>query len=698
MGAGCAARAACTLAAFAASCWPRLSVGQPAGDAAATEPYVDRVMDVAPAEPEAAEPAPAYDTAGMPRALRAEFRGQASRNEAGRQSSGWARLVGMVDTMNFGAISLDTSSPLWQRESQPASGGGQTFSLHQIDMPIGGHWYASQAAGVIQTPSPLLLRQQASFLVPTRLVQGLSTEWRNDANGISLQAGGGDAGYFSFIGQGKFYGLGNRVAAAGVQVQGAPGANGQALLPPGWTYAALASRSSGAAPVEVPGVGARVAEPAGAGVMQALKFDAGDLSIQGSWLAVRGDTAAASAAAPAWRQGVWLDGAWQSGLVTHRWGLLRLEPELNWQGSLLGGNEHGGYYRWSMAGLRSQWDVQLASLQRVDAEAGPWSLQQAGASVRHYVDQQLNLGATALYSRSTTSALQLSAYAEWRPAWADLRWQSGVELQDGSGLTAWRVSGDQSWRMPQGQRLISSLSWGASRTAGSAGGTDGPYARALEAALSGGVDMSDRFGADLSARTVIPLSAGAARVYNLSASAQWRWGRGWTLGAVLVGSRSSAFVAPAGGDFIPPLPSAFNTVAFPATASRDLWITLRYDFQAGTAAMPLGKGARIGGGGADVQGLVYLDDNDNGQRDAFEAVAANVTVILDGRYTTRTDAQGRFEFPFVASGSHTVVVAVDTLPLPWTVSAEPLTIEVAPRTPTRVELGATRSRVGKDGG
>jgi hypothetical protein len=42
-----------------------------------------------------------------------------------------------------------------------------------------------------------------------------------------------------------------------------------------------------------------------------------------------------------------------------------------------------------------------------------------------------------------------------------------------------------------------------------------------------------------------------------------------------------------------------------------------------------------------------------------------VTVILDGRYSTRTDGEGRFEFPAVASGRHQITVVPDNLPLPW---------------------------------
>ena len=160
-------------------------------------------------------------------------------------------------------------------------------------------------------------------------------------------------------------------------------------------------------------------------------------------------------------------------------------------------------------------------------------------------------------------------------------------------------------------------------------------------------------------------------------------------------SRSSGVAGTTPASPIPTLPGSFTSYVDPGNSARNAWIALRYDFQAGSAAVPIGAGARIGGGGGNIEGVVFLDDNGNGRLDALEARAANVSVLLDGRYATRTDAQGRFEFQFVAPGPHRVTVASDTLPLPW---AMPRTgeqrVEVAPRETTRLELGATRDRAG----
>ena len=67
-----------------------------------------------------------------------------------------------------------------------------------------------------------------------------------------------------------------------------------------------------------------------------------------------------------------------------------------------------------------------------------------------------------------------------------------------------------------------------------------------------------------------------------------------------------------------------------------------------------------------LPGVVFLDANNNGHADAGEAGAPNVTVVLDGRFSVQTDANGRFAFPVVATGHHIIVVVPDNLPLPWT--------------------------------
>jgi SdrD B-like domain len=204
---------------------------------------------------------------------------------------------------------------------------------------------------------------------------------------------------------------------------------------------------------------------------------------------------------------------------------------------------------------------------------------------------------------------------------------------------------------------------------------------------------------DLNTRVSKPFSSQEPSIFNVSASMQWRLTRGWSLGAAVELAQSSARSGEAATSPIPALPGTFTSAAFPGSSSQNVWITLRYDFQGGSTAAPIGRGGKAGVGGGGVQGFVYLDDNQNGRMDALETRAANITVTLDGRYATRTDAQGRYEFPFVAAGPHVVAVASDSLPLPWVMQRnEPTQIEVNPRETTRLDFGATRDLVAVNGG
>jgi len=117
------------------------------------------------------------------------------------------------------------------------------------------------------------------------------------------------------------------------------------------------------------------------------------------------------------------------------------------------------------------------------------------------------------------------------------------------------------------------------------------------------------------------------------------------------------------------------------------WLSLRYEMQAGSSSVALG--GRPGQGGGSVEGTLFLDANGNGRLDPGEPLAPNVTILLNGRFSVQTDAQGRFEFPFVVAGEHQLSVLPDNLPLPWVVDAGGMRrITVSTRGTTNVQLGA----------
>ena len=70
-----------------------------------------------------------------------------------------------------------------------------------------------------------------------------------------------------------------------------------------------------------------------------------------------------------------------------------------------------------------------------------------------------------------------------------------------------------------------------------------------------------------------------------------------------------------------------------------------------------------------------------------------MTIILDGRFAVRTDSEGRFEFPLVASGPHFITVMPDNLALPYFVSNDgKREVQVRTRETTLLEIPASRAQ------
>ena len=68
-------------------------------------------------------------------------------------------------------------------------------------------------------------------------------------------------------------------------------------------------------------------------------------------------------------------------------------------------------------------------------------------------------------------------------------------------------------------------------------------------------------------------------------------------------------------------------------------------------------------------------------------------LFRSGRFSVRTDANGRYDFPAVVAGHHVLSVQQDNLPLPWTLNDSGRTeVDVKTRDRTEVDIGALRLR------
>ena len=250
-----------------------------------------------------------------------------------------------------------------------------------------------------------------------------------------------------------------------------------------------------------------------------------------------------------------------------------------------------------------------------------------------------------------------------------------------------QVTLDHTWHMPAGTRLSTSLALTRDTTSSySDGGRTLPAStvRRVGIGVLGGGDITNNLSVDANLQyNLISRNGTGSGVYG-NLNLNWRLSSQWSVVGTYYDNRDDTarlFV-------LDPLVPAID--ALPAQRSRAVLLSLRYEDRAGSAVIPLG--GRPGSPAGTVSGTLYLDLNDNGRRDAGEPGAANVTVLLDGRFPTRSDEAGRFEFPFVAAGVHRVTVIPDNLPLPWALGDAKHEVSVDARSTATLDIGARRIR------
>src|SRR5439155_932850 len=174
-------------------------------------------------------------------------------------------------------------------------------------------------------------------------------------------------------------------------------------------------------------------------------------------------------------------------------------------------------------------------------------------------------------------------------------------------------------------------------------------------AVYGGGDLTARLALDGSVQWATALQGRAAPSRSADVSLTWQVARAWSVLASYyenrVGSWTPLVVT---SPLAPPTPAVIA-----AAGERGVFLTVRYQEARGAHFVPLG--GMPGSGSGRLSGVVYLDMNENGRYDAGESGAANVAVILDGRFSVRSDSNGRFDFPAVAAGHHVLSVQADNL-------------------------------------
>lgn len=633
--------------------------------------YEDRVMEGVQT-PDATDDGVAdYDPQGWPRGISLQLTRNFQTAQNASASSGNLRtdtqgiqIDAFLETPNLGALSIHALS-LGGRGST----GLTSWSIRQTGLPFDGGWRADNALGTTNLVVPELARRSGRLMLPSPQVLGGSTIWRNDGpNALLFGASAGEPGRFEGFPQSRFVGLGGRVSSAFAQ-----GALGQ------WTGAAAMAQGNNILPEVAPTGGA----------------DGTRISPRATYLSVaKGDSfagpdlqmsAISSRSAGVDATGLWADAVWRDGGSRHQAAVFRYTEGLSWIDRPLTSDLQGASYRYDYASLRWDLSTNVESFSSISGKnPGGWF---GSASVRRVLSAGIFAGGGFAARSFGVTGESAFGYLQWQNSLGMSRFQvDAASTQNGEKSQS--LTADHSFYTESGLALTTSLSLerlqprapspDATRTRMTAG-TFGVNGRA---SLSNSVSVQGSFRA----RNVMGSSTNAGTSLSANLGVDWQISRDWSFGASLYANRG-VFTDTIAIDS----PLVVPEIIRARPTDRGFFVTLRYGLRAGTPSVPLGGAP--GSGSGRIEGSVFLDANGNGIRDGNENGAANVLVVLDGKFSTRTNAFGSFEFASVVTGPHSLVVLQDDLPLPWSVDSEQkINASVSTRDVTRIDIGAKRSR------
>jgi len=623
--------------------------GKKNGEAAAP-PYSDQLIDGGQLEPDVwLGEVQERDAGGWPRGLRLDAI-YSNQSRAGFSQTDYGLgFSGFLATPLYGSWTLDGVLSNAQDSS--------VVTLWQRDMPFEGGWRATNGAFNVNSPSIDLARTQARWILPSSPMLGALTEWRN-VDGTQITAGAGEPGVFTGLYVPGFKRLDgylslagaqtnlNRNWSAGLQYYGARDVTAAWQL-----YGDERSFSTSSV------FGATAWQDA------TRRFQ---LNVLGTDNSFNGNN-----------QGAWADAYIQDGRYGHGFGAFYLGSNLAWGNQLVGSEMRGAYYRLNYASRQWLWDANVDYTAPV-ADSQMETTTFFSGSVRHQIWQDLGIGAggNARFDGQTA----WSAYAYVENTWPALVNRTQVYTARNDPQRDLMVTLTQTWNTPAGTRLSTTLMAGRYDNADLSSNQYG-------AGIIGGGDITRELSLDANVQWLS--STGDAQPTTLLGNLGFTWR--FLPDLALIGT---LYHSQTRSDFPLQIISPIQQVTQlqdQRINDRGAILILRYETRAGSMAPPLG--GVIGGGAGRVVGYVYLDLNEDGRFTAGEQGAANVTVLLDGRYSVRTDAQGRFEFPTVAAGRHTVTVMPDNVPLPWALVNEGRAeFDVEVRGTVNVDVAAQRMR------
>lgn len=646
---------------------------------AMAQQYVDKILDDGP-QPSLALTPELSPSSGWPRGWRVEYNLATDTGAPPRKSQGLA-FSGFLDTPDHGALSFSAALNRSEEGAGERSRASETVSLWRIDqraLPLDGGWFANHSAGALTTSQVPMSRSFGRIGLPSSAVQGFAAEYQL-AGSTLLNGSIGKPGVYSGLGVNGFDPARGRLLSTGGQ-QVLPGASGTAAVQV-FDAKGVADGANPLADLHARGVwtgwrweGLAPWAPQIAAGPLPVWLREGGLQVQVNAMA----SSAASELAGATPSndkghGLWVDAQWRSEWLQQAAGAFYMQPKLRWGTFSAVSDLRGAYWRGDIGSRR--WQVSAST---------EWADSVSGLPGRNFFG---NLSGRYRFDTRNTA---LAAVALRRFNGAGTSTQIGWEHVSGWGQTQWvadllKASTRRSMRLGMDHNFL----FASDATLGLSAALERIRDVGLDThAFSWGVISSTRLWSTVSLDANLRGVHGeGTRQITGNIGLAWAVDPRWTVIAQVSSTRGQD---PQAFALVSSLTQASAPVPTIATPTR-MQLTLRYEDRAGSVSVPLGGSPGMGGG--SIQGTIFFDADGNGRREASEAGAPNVTVVLDRRFVARSDAQGRYEFPWVAAGEHTLQVQTDNVPLPWNpLQRDAVPISVTVRGTTTTDFALQRDR------
>jgi hypothetical protein len=538
------------------------------------------------------------------------------------------------ETLNWGTIDLDASladveSDYLSREAQGSFG---SLTLRHSSMPVSDTGLLFSTLGDQRTPANSLLQSSYRLRLPTSMLRGVSAELRNNGNGLHLSSG--NTGENRGIRLPRFEATGGRLTSLGLD----------RTIGERFMFGAEMTDLSDDDDIRdhrslLIGAGFAPAARPQEHSARLMRDDDGNLAL-------------------------WSDSRHRLGTATNlRYGLFHFAPDIVWADLPIQSDQQGLYLqadagnaRFSLSGGYDFLDYGLEAAPTSSFEKHTFyfngSLQARRSVVLGLNSSFADLTYSGLFGDQQTIT-RLNLFTSIRRDIGGLRldvfFDELASTIDANRREREGAAASLDWNMRERVRLTTELR--AERNLDLRGET-----RRTEFSTLMRYDLFDAVSFGLQAsfyQTDGDLYAENSGV-GLNADATWSILRRWT-GTASIYRNQSEIVR---NDFLPGPPDGVAGTDF-------FWLSVRYRQTSGQPFAQVGRRDDGTSGSGVLSGQVFFDENRDGIRQPSEEAAVGVTVLLDGRYQTRTDPSGFYTFLPVPTGEHEVIVLVEELPLPW---------------------------------